>query len=67
MKTIKVAEAIIHHHEHLLGVTSGAEDEDTVIIRGATLIERRHFSVYCSAATPDDSDMKSLDFVSIGV
>lgn len=35
VEVCEIAEAVVHHHEHLLCVASGAEDEEVVVYRSS--------------------------------
>ncbi|KAI6756798.1 hypothetical protein HG530_011396 [Fusarium avenaceum] len=60
VKIVEVAESIVHHHEHLLGMPTRAEDEEVVIHRAASPVERRLPTDLYAATTLDELNMTGL-------
>jgi ribosome-interacting GTPase 1 len=61
----KAAKSIIHHHEHLLGVATRAQDNEVVVIGVASSAKRSLLAALEVATDVDELEVTSLDYVSI--
>jgi hypothetical protein len=65
MVSPEAAVSIVHHHEHLLGVATGAHDEEVVLIEVVSLLASSLLAALRAATGLGELIMTALEYVRV--